>query len=403
MLKRTFAFSILLLAIVFTGLAFALNTGDYGYTPGTEQPNVDISTYPTNFSPGTSSKLVSNGNPLPPFSANRGGLARFFMLSAGISQNDTVVNPNCKNCTHPHWNWGNKEVITNARKDLTQLLQNCVSTNRGGAVNCSAYWAPAMVDISDGSVQPYSELTAYYKIAPALLDWLESNGKKVVVPPLGLRFVSGQASNSTVYSTGAALNGPMPRMVFGCTEANGTNSATQQATIPPCGQGGTVNIFIKSPHCWDGANLDSADHFSHMAMPLPGPNLQCPASHPIVVSSPESYGWKVPVTKPSGTLNWMLSSDNYIKNGYNGGLSGHIDWVNAWGPEEHLAFTEHCINQRRDSSNALCDGRRLLQAPLATVSELTTKVILQAANEGRMDIVAKYVPVDISGNTGKLK
>jgi hypothetical protein len=122
-----------------------------------------------------------------------------------------------------------------------------------------------------------------------------------------------------------------------------------------------------------------------------------------VVSSPESYGWKVQVTKPSGTLNWMLSSDNYIKNGYNGGLSGHIDWVNAWSPEEHLAFTEHCINERRDSSNALCDGRRLLQAPLATVSELTDKVILQAANEAQLETLAKFVPVGLSENTSKLK
>lgn len=382
MIKRL---SILFLLSVLSTSGYALNTSQYGYTPGTEQPNVNTNSYPTDFPEGSSDKLFTSGNPLPPFSANRGGLARFFMRPAGVSQNDGIVNPNCKNCTHPHWFWGNIEVITNARKDLTRLLENCVSTNRGGAVNCSAYWAPTMIDISDGSVQPYGDLTAYYKVAPKLLDWLEANGKKVEVPPLGLRFVSGQASNTIGYTTNQALNGSIPRMVFGCTEANGVNSTTQQTSIPPCGQGGTINVFIETPHCWDGVNLDSPDHWSHMSLPIPGTGDTCPATHPIVVSTPGSYGWKVPVTKPEGTLNWMLASDNYLKVGYNGGHSGHVDLANGWSPEEHLAFTEHCINQRRDSSNALCDGRRLLQAPTVRLTQVQTNLFLTLLKNSNVD------------------
>lgn len=336
---------------------FALNTADYGFPPGTQQPNVSVDSYPSAFAAGSSVEMVTSGHPLPPLSANRGGLARFFMKSAGISQNDIVVNPNCKNCTHAHWFWGNKEVITNARKDPAKLLENCVSTNRGGAANCSAYWAPAMVDISDGSVQAYGELFAYYKVHPIILGWLQAQGKKVEVPPLGLRFVSGQSSNTIGYTTNEATNGSIPRMVFGCTNAAGVNTASHQTSIPPCPQGGTVTALIESPHCWDGVNLDSVDHWSHMALALP--SGACPSTHPIVASTPSSYGLTVAVTKPEGTLNWMLSSDNYVKDGYNGGRSGHIDWINGWKPEFHQAFTEACINGRRDSTNALCDGRRL--------------------------------------------
>lgn len=350
-----------LIGLLNSEAAHALNTGAYGYPPGTEQPNVNTSSYPTGFAAGSAVEVITSGHPIPALSSNRGGLARFFMKSSGISQNDIVVNPNCKNCAHAHWFWGNKEVITNARKDPLKLLENCVSTNRGGAANCSAYWSPAMVDISDGSVQPYGELTAYYKVAPKTLDWLQAQTppKKAEVPPLGLRYVSGQASNSIGYSTNEALNGLVPRMVYGCTDANNVSLATQQTSIPACPQGGTVHVFIKSPHCWDGVNVTSSDFFSHMAMTLSDDT--CPASHPVVVSTPESYGWKIAVTKPEGTLNWMLASDNYPKNGYNGGRSGHIDWVNGWKPEIHQAFTDHCINERRDSSNALCDGRRLGQ------------------------------------------
>ena len=356
MMKKLFV-----LFLLYPALSFAVNTQYYGYPSGTEQPNVDIYSYPSAFAFGASEEIISYGNPIPALSSNRGGLARFFMKPSGVSQNDVIVNPNCKNCTHTHWFWGNKEVITNARKDPAKLNENCISTNAGGAANCSAYWAPSMIDISDGSVQPYGDLTAYYKVAPKTLDWAEARGQQVEVPPVGLRFVAGQASNSAPYTTNQALNGTIPRMVFGCNDANGVNLFSQLPYIPACPQGGQVSIFIKSPHCWDGTNLDSSDHFSHMAMTLGDDS--CPSTHPILVSTPESYGFKVQVTKPEGTLNWMLASDNYIKSGYNGGRSGHIDWVNGWKPEIHQSFTDHCINERRDSTSALCDGRRLNSAP----------------------------------------
>lgn len=36
------------------------------------------------------------------------------------------------------------------------------------------------------------------------------------------------------------------------------------------------------PSCWDGVNLDSADHKSHMAYPIQNYNSgDCPASHPV--------------------------------------------------------------------------------------------------------------------------
>jgi hypothetical protein len=35
------------------------------------------------------------------------------------------------------------------------------------------------------------------------------------------------------------------------------------------------------PMCWDGVNLDSPDHKSHMAYPTGVGNGNCPASHPV--------------------------------------------------------------------------------------------------------------------------
>ncbi|WP_309624448.1 DUF1996 domain-containing protein [Methylibium sp.] len=45
------------------------------------------------------------------------------------------------------------------------------------------------------------------------------------------------------------------------------------------------------PQCWDGKNLDSPDHKSHMAYPSDG---GCPRSHPVALPSHGDWwnGWK---------------------------------------------------------------------------------------------------------------
>lgn len=53
----------------------------------------------------------------------------------------------------------------------------------------------------------------------------------------------------------------------------------------PCKSGIMVNLFF--PTCWDGKNLDTPDHQSHMAYPMgksngvAGGSSNCPASHPV--------------------------------------------------------------------------------------------------------------------------
>ena len=45
-----------------------------------------------------------------------------------------------------------------------------------------------------------------------------------------------------------------------------------------------IIVNIRFPTCWDGVNLDSPDHISHIAYPVNGSfesNAPCPASHPV--------------------------------------------------------------------------------------------------------------------------
>ena len=52
----------------------------------------------------------------------------------------------------------------------------------------------------------------------------------------------------------------------------------------PCKVGLMVNV--RFPTCWDGVNLDSPDHMSHVAYPSSGTfesNGPCPESHPVKI------------------------------------------------------------------------------------------------------------------------
>ena len=51
-----------------------------------------------------------------------------------------------------------------------------------------------------------------------------------------------------------------------------------------CPDGMRAQVFF--PSCWDGVNLDSADHKSHMAYPIGEYNNgYCPDTHPVHIIS----------------------------------------------------------------------------------------------------------------------
>ena len=141
--------------------------------------------------------------------------------------------------------------------------------------------------------------------------------------------------------------------------------------IPECPVGDIVNLSILFPMCWNGVDLDSPDHKSHMAHVVAEPDgsggwlLVCPASHPVALTQ-VSYNVGFPVTvdnaHPNGTSRgWRLSSDMYDTELHPGGHSAHGDWFMAWHPEIMDLFIEHCIRAGRHCSNGdLGNGWRLL-------------------------------------------
>ncbi|MEM9616148.1 MAG: DUF1996 domain-containing protein [Actinomycetota bacterium] len=262
---------------------------------------------------------------------------------------DAIVAPGQPGKTHLHTYYGNTSVDAFTNPDT--LWQTGASTCAGGRANRSAYWVPSMIDTNDGNriIEP-GKAVIYYKTG-----WYGGKPENVVAPPNGLRIVAGDATAS-----GPETGGPRPAANFVCTEFQRAEPSRFTETIPTdCRPGEFVMIRVRFPQCWDGKNLDSPDHKSHMAYLVGGPNnrQECPASHPVQIPSVDINAYYL--NDSPDVSGWRLSSDNYDRN-LPGGYSAHGDWIAGWDPSIMDRLIQNCFRPAHDCRhNNLNDGQGL--------------------------------------------
>jgi Domain of unknown function (DUF1996) len=169
------------------------------------------------------------------------------------------------------------------------------------------------------------------------------------MPPIGLRVIVGTMRGSPTNKQNKEM------LSMYCENGDGWRFA--DSMMPSCSQGDKVIVSLRFPRCWNGRDLDSADHQSHMAYITDYKN--CPSSHPVPI--PEiSFHMVFSVKTPGGSSKWRLSSDMYNTSNQRGGYSIHGDWINGWDPAIAKIWLENCNHKRRDCEvNKLGDGREL--------------------------------------------
>lgn len=307
--------------------------------------------------PGISGPLVVNAQ--DGVGVADGGVAAF-RTSCRLSHmnfDDPLLYPGQSRRSHLHSYFGNTAV--SAGTNLNNLATTGNSTCSGGTLNRTGYWVPSMIDTTTGNpITTFTHLDANWQWSPnidghhALQVYYKSGyqgvePQEVVAFPTGLRIFAGDASRTTASQPGSIVG-------YRCTFPADQSGAIGSPSIPACSPGNMIVMVVRFPQCWNGVDLDSPNHKSHMAYSIPGSG--CPASHPVAL--PEiTYNIRYWVTAGQNTLNWRLSSDTYSGPA---GYSGHADWVNGWDPATEATWLDRCYTPSVDCHlNLLGDGREL--------------------------------------------
>jgi len=220
-------------------------------------------------------------------------------------QDDPIVFPGQPQASHSHEFFGN--LTTDAHTTTESLLVGDTTCNP--VSDRSAYWAPTLYDAA-GQAVATEHATFYYLVHV-------DDAASVQPYPLGLKMIAGNA--------GATTPAEAAHIKWSCRGA--ANSSI--GDLITCPADSKLELLVNYPDCWNGQDLDSADHQSHMAYSAAG---TCPATHPVAVPALQ---FKLRYATP-GEAGMTLSSG--------AGYTGHADFFNAWEPAAQ-ANRLNCLRQ----------------------------------------------------------
>jgi len=252
-------------------------------------------------SPGSSVARVVRTGEMPTRTSDGTGIFRTVCLYSHMTTDD----PFTSGISYLHMYWGRTPSGN--------------STCRGGTVDRSSYWLPALIDTKTGTPLAPDLVHVYFDSG-----YLGVRPQQVQPMPAGLR-MQAQAHGG-----------------WKCWDVGGSTGPT----MPKCGSGDELDLELYFPQCWNGRDLDSADHRSHMAYAVEGHG--CPAGYPVAL--PEiSYHVLYPIGPNTDTSGWRLAWDT-VQGG----------WVNGWAADILTTWIQGCVRVAMTcGSHMLGDGRVL--------------------------------------------
>jgi hypothetical protein len=235
-----------------------------------------------------------------------------FLASCPFSHrlpDDPIVAPRLPGGSHMHAFFGN--TSTNAFSDVNSLL--AANSNCSPALDLSSYWIP---DFYNNNQVVTPDPPTFYYLGEGVRDDVIA---RIQPLPLGLRIVAGNAK--------ATQPDDSTNSRWSCLHAGHVNPSKN---FVECPAGTQLESYLDFPQCWNGRDLDSADHKSHMAYPVNG---DCPATHPVPVPKLRQVV-RYPIS--GNPANFRLSSG--------AGFTMHGDFFNAWPEAEMLRRVRDCIN-----------------------------------------------------------
>lgn len=287
------------------------------------------------------------------------GAFRFICGPGQVLADDPIMYPGQPGKSHLHQFYGNTSANANS---TYQSLRNSGQSTCMSPLNRSAYWMPALLDGKGNVVRP-DYVSIYYKRRPASdpkcsLKSGDPQAEGNCIPlPNGLRFIFGRdMTNLSAAPTG--------NFHFICqTPAGGVvvnTTTSMDVALKKCPVGDQFAAIVDAPSCWDGKNLDSADHRSHVGYPGYGSwgYLKCDSAHPYVIPT-FTLGARFTIGASDDTSKWIFSSDVMMKQ--TRGSTFHADWFGAWDNTVLAMWTNNCIDKLLNCSGGNLGNGKMMK------------------------------------------
>lgn len=236
-----------------------------------------------------------------------------FVVTCAFSHrlaDDPIAHYGQPGASHSHDFWGN--TSTNAFSTYDSLQSSSTTCNR--RPDLAAYWMPTVLQADGRPLEP-GAASLYYRAV---------GDPETVVPfPPNFRMLAGDSH--------ATAPQPLTETEWGCAQEGAKRP--WQADIPTCPAGTQLAFRVNFPDCWNGRDVDSLDHRSHVAYRRP--NGRCP----------DGYGVSLP--KLAMTVQYAEAVTGPVTLSSGSPYSGHADFLNAWDQATLADLTAGCLNRIR--------------------------------------------------------
>ncbi|KAF5382534.1 hypothetical protein D9615_002802 [Tricholomella constricta] len=285
---------------------------------------------------------------------------------------DPIISPNSNPSNHVHTIHGASNFARDATFD-TLRASSCTSCLV--KEDLSTYWFPKLYfqDPRTKLFEPVGNggLLVYYQNRG---DGDKKNGGPGLKAfPPGFKMFSGNAqARSRKYPRGQGSQAELRERAieWACLRypAPGYNSFNGQGfPTTDCESG--LNARVHMPACWDGKNVDSPDHMSHVAYLSGLDNGKCPDTHPVpLLKLFLEVTWDV--TKFAARWNPAVDKWPFVyATGDPTGYSWHADFQNGWDTSALQNAIDKCDNPNDQTGNGVTEACSYLTVLQASVGD----------------------------------
>ena len=289
------------------------------------------------------------------------GAFRLWCGAGQVKADDPLVIPNKPGAAHLHQFFGN--TGTNAYSTYKSLRSSGGSTcgsSQAFPVWRTSYWFPANLNGRGGVVTPASINVYYKRYGLAKPECTEGNAARIgicVNMPHGLAMIWG-------YNM-ATMAADTANVTWFCRTRQGGGGSGDQLAAPTgpstgnigfptlqalrnagtCPMGAVIDVGTNAPQCWDGVNIDSPNHRTHVSYLVAN---KCPNTHPYHIPA---INLQIDFDVDANLNTWRLSSDDQMGMGVVAGETFHTDIIIAPSPQHFNIAEANCLDLNLSCSN----------------------------------------------------